>query len=93
MKKLEINITRAVLKSFSVIFTDNEPVVDITLSLQTEGGKSITSYSISSSHYNSDMEFELPHEVVMPIMAIAKELEVVATKHCRDGQLGLGEGK
>lgn len=89
MKKLEINITKAALKSFSVELKDGKPEVTASIALLTEGGKQITEYSIGTDSWQDDNKFELPVECVMPIVTLARQLEFVVTKHCRDSQLAL----
>lgn len=92
MKKLDIQITKAALKSFSVQLEGEKPSVTATIALLTEGGKQITTYCISTSSYNERDQFELPLDVIGPIIQIAKSLEHVVTKHCRDAQKGIGAG-
>lgn len=89
MKKLDIQITKAALKSFSVELQEKKPVVSASIALLTEGGKVITDYTISTSHWQSENEFELPVECIAPIIKLAEQLETVVTKHCRDSQLAL----
>lgn len=89
MKKLEINITKAALKSFSVELADEKPVVTASIALLTDGGKMITDYTISTESWRGDNKFELPVTCIAPIIALAKELEAVVVKHCRDSQLAL----
>lgn len=92
MKKLEINITQAALKSFSVSMPTEsgaEPVVSATISLLTDGGKEITTYSISTESWQEKDRFTLPMNAYMPLSEIAKILEGVVVRHCRDGQKGI----
>ncbi len=89
MKKLDIKITKAALKSFSVEMGDEKPSVSATISLLTEGGKQITEYSIRTEAWNEKDKFELPFSCIAPIISIAKDLENIVTKHCRDSQKGI----
>lgn len=89
MKKIDIQITKAVLKSFSVELQEKKPVVTASIALLTDGGKAITDYTISTSHWQTENEFELPMECIAPIVDLAKKLELVVTRHCRDSQLAL----
>lgn len=89
MKKLEINITKATLKSFRVELKEGKPQVSTTIALLTEGGRQITEYTISTDSWTKDNQFELPIECITPIVQLARQLEYVATKHCRDSQLAL----
>jgi hypothetical protein len=92
MKKLNIQITKAQIESFAVTLGENKPEVEITIGLYTETGKKITTYSISTDTWRDDAKFNLPASIVYPIMEIMKELEVIATRHCREGQATLGGG-
>ena len=87
MKKLNINITKAQILSFNVELKEKKPEVSATIGLFTEGGKKITDYFISTSAWDDDNKFELPSNLIIPILAIMKELEVVVVNHCRNNQL------
>jgi len=90
MKRLDIQITKAALKSFSVELDEGKPKVSATISLLTEGGKQITEYTIHTSSWRDEDEFELPMECIGPIVIIARQLEAVVVRHCRDSQKALG---
>jgi hypothetical protein len=92
MKKLSINITKAQLVSFSVELKDGQPEVGATIALITDGGKAITTYSISTDSWNNKDKFKLPMELMPLLGDAARILEGVVVRHCRDGQLALGAG-
>lgn len=83
MQTLNINITKAKIQGFSVQLDEDKPRVDATIQLLTAGGKKITSYAIGSEHWDDSMKFNLPHEIVGPILEIARILERVVTDHCQ----------
>lgn len=89
MQTLNINIKRARIEGFSVQLDTDRPRVQATIALLTEGGKTITSYSIGSEHYDAAMKFDLPHEIVGPILDVARILERVVTDHCQSSALRL----
>lgn len=91
MRKLNIEITKAQLKSFQVSFdeTKDRPEVSATICLYTEQGKEITQYSIFTDCWNKEQKFELPIDMYSPIYEIGKGLEILVTRHCREGQLSL----
>ena len=90
MKKLDISITKATLKSFTVsIGEDKIPNVSATIALLTEGGKEITDYTIRTNAWDDKTKMELPVSVLAPLGEAAKILEGVAVRHCRDGQKSL----
>ena len=81
MKKIDVQITKAQIESFSVALEDNLPLVNATIALYTAGSKRISSYSISSRSYHTS-KFELPLEMIDPIMKIARRLEAIVTMEC-----------
>lgn len=87
MKKLNIQITKAQIESFQVTLKENNPEVSATIALITEGGKKITSYSISTDAWNEVNKFELPIEMVNPILIIMKSLETIVVGHCKNQEL------
>lgn len=89
MKKLDINISKAQLKSYTVELAEGKPCVSATIELLTEGGKSITSYTVSTNAWQDKDKFNLPTEAIMPIVSLAEILEGIVVRHCRDSQLGL----
>lgn len=89
MKKLDIAISKATLKSFTVILDEKEPAVSATIALLTEGGKEITEYRVSTTSWNDKDKFDLPINAIEPIIKIAQILETVVVSHCRDSQKAL----
>jgi hypothetical protein len=89
MKKLSININKAQLKSYTVRLEDGKPIVEATIELLTDGGKSITTYSVSTNAWQEKDKFDLPTKAIMPIIELAEILESVVVGHCRDGQVGI----
>ena len=92
MRDINISITKASIKGFQVNVENNIPNIDVSLALLTEHGKLITTYNISTDGWNENNKFTLPPSLIGPIMEIMKELEIIATRHCREGQLALGDG-
>ena len=84
MKKLEIKITKAQIESFTVILAEEKPEVSASIALLTEGGKKITSYSVSTNAWNEANKFELPSEMVLPILKITQEIEKLVVGHCKN---------
>ena len=91
MRKINIEITKAQIESFSVSLDPEkeQPQVSATIGLYTEHGKKITTYSIYTNAWSSEQKFELPLQMFNPIYEIAKQLEIVVVKHVREGQLAL----
>jgi len=90
VKQLNINITKANLKSYTVELEDGKPVISATVNLLTEGGMEVTTYTASTREwYNDNSKFELPLAAIQPIIDLAKVLEDVVVTKCRDSQLAL----
>jgi hypothetical protein len=92
VKKLNINITKAQLKSYTVELKEGKPVVNATVELLTEGGTPVTTYSVYTDGWNDANKFELPMAAILPIVELAKLLENAVVTKCRDSQLALGSG-
>lgn len=91
MKKLDINITKAQLESFSLTLNE-KPVINASLGLYTEGGKKITTYAASSNAWDETKKLEIPLEAHALLAKAAKLIEASIVKHCRDSQGMLGSG-
>lgn len=89
MKKLNINISKAQLTSFTVALKEGKPEVHVTIALLTEAGEPITNYGIGTEAWRADSKFDLPIEIMPMIGDIARVLEAVAVRHCQSGQLAL----
>lgn len=92
MKKLDINITQATLKSYTVELKEGKPEVSATIELLTAGGMAVTTYTVATDSWQDKNKFELPMQAIMPIIELAKVLETVTVEKCRDSQLTLGSG-
>ena len=84
MQTIEIKISKAKIESFSVVLKDDFPVVSASIGLYTDEGKSITTYSISSDHWQEQLKFDLPIEMIEPIKEIGRRLEKIVSSHCQD---------
>lgn len=93
MKSLDINITKASISSFTVSAREGKPEVDVIIALMTEGGKVITSYSCSTNHWQDKNKIELPISALPLIGDLARMLEGLAVRQCRDSQLALAPPK
>ena len=95
MRKLNIEITKAQLKGFSVKFDPDKdhPEISATIALITDHGKEITEYTIFTDCWSENQKFDLPISMFKPIFDIGQELEVICVRHCREGQLALENKK
>lgn len=94
MRKLDIQITKAAITGFSIDFGQDQDKLSVnaTISLISEYGKHITSYSIRSDAWNDEDKFDIPPSMVEAIKSIALDLEKIVAKHCQEGQLILDSG-
>jgi hypothetical protein len=92
MKKIDIQITKGAIKGFAVEMADGLPQVTATVALFTEGGKEVTTYSISTHTYYGTNTFELPAQMIAPIKEITARLEAVLI-HERNKSMHLQEVK
>lgn len=92
MKKINISITKAEIKSFQVELNEGKPEVSASIGLFSEGGKQISTYSISTDSWNKESKFDLPVELVAPIMSILSTLEKVLVNHINNSQKQIGAG-
>ena len=83
MEAINIEITKAKISSFNVELRDRKPVISATIKLMTNSGKEITTYTIATEHWQDHMKFDLPVEVVGPVLEIARQLEYIVAKHCQ----------
>ena len=89
MQVLNIQITKARISGFSVDLGETEPKVSATIKLLTEGGKEITSYSISSHHWQDNLKISVSPEMVGTIIRMADQLEKIVAEHCQSTALQL----
>jgi len=87
MQNINININQAKIESFSVILGDDKPSVEATIILLS-GQKRISSFTLSSQYDFG--EFELPPDMVAPIIDIAQKIEKILVVECNKalGQIG-----
>lgn len=90
MRKIDINVNKAVIRSFNITLDEETPTVSASVGLYS-GEKRIASFSISTDRWH-DVRFDLPATMVAPIMKIADELERILTDKCVE-QLGRLEHK
>ena len=83
MQKINIEITKAQIKSYDVSFPQDwwTPNVSVSVGLFTANWKEISTFNISTSS-RSDNKFDLEPSILEPIYWVAKHLEAVATRHC-----------
>lgn len=86
MKKIDIQINHAKILNFSVVHGDPLPAVSATIGLFTPNGLKISEYSLSTNHWKESMKFDLPPEVIGPILQITDALERIVTAHCQSQQ-------
>jgi hypothetical protein len=88
MQTLNININKARITGFQINLDEEKPGITATIELLTTTGKPITSYSLSSRSWSPD-HFDIPIEMVGPILIIARQLEKIVTDKCQTTALQL----
>lgn len=91
MQSLNIAITKSRISSFSISYSAEGaiPEVSVSIALLTEGGKTITTYSISSEHWQTEKKFDMPTELLLQLPKFERELERIVTEHCQNSTLAL----
>jgi hypothetical protein len=82
MKQIDIQITKAQIKSFSVELKDGLPEVAASVGLFTANGKEISRFSVATRGWCGTAQFELPAKMIDPIQRIAARLESIVTNEC-----------
>ena len=83
MKQIDININCAKILSYNVgLREEKEPYVCATVGLFS-GTKQISTFSLHTKDwYSSGIQFDLPPDIVQPIVDIAQQLEIVLVREC-----------
>lgn len=83
MKAIDIQINQARIDSYSVTLNeDGVPGVSASIKLLS-GEKEISSFSLHTQSWcSSGVRFELPADMIRPIVEISKQLEVILVREC-----------
>ena len=92
MKKIDIKITNAAITSFTVQLNESKPEISATIKLMTKGGKEITTYTVSTCHWQDANKIRVPDDILIPIVQIADKLEEIVTGHCKNQNKQLKAG-
>ena len=82
MNNIDIQITKAQLKDYTVTMSDGLPQISARIALFTANDKEISTFSISTENYYQTTRFDIPIEMMQPITDIAKRLENITTAIC-----------
>lgn len=87
MRSIDVQITKAKIESFGVSFNEEGlPDVTATIALLTADSKKISTFQVATYSWQTN-NFKLPPEMIMPIAAIAHDLEEIVIAKC-NAQLG-----
>ena len=75
MRTIRVDINNAKIENFVVGLGNDKPEVTATVGLYA-GIRKITTFTIATTSWN-DLKFQLPPDMVPPILAIADELEKI----------------
>lgn len=81
MEKINIEINQAKLINYRVELKDDRPSVTACIGLYS-GEKKISEFSLSTENYYGGIQFELPLNLVNPIMKIAQQLQTITIAEC-----------
>jgi hypothetical protein len=82
MTPIDIQITKATIKSFTVDMGDVIlPHVTATIALWSPNGKEISSFTVSTYGWHN-MKIEMPVQMIDPITQIARQFERIVTNEC-----------
>ena len=83
MRAIDIQINQAKILSYDVTLkTDSRPDVTATIGLFS-GNKRISSFRLTTeTYYSESITFELPIDMIEPIVEIAKQLEILLVREC-----------
>lgn len=82
MQTIDIQINRAKILSYSVDFANEQPEVSATIGLFS-GTNKIAQFGLRTQTYYSDgITFELPPDMIEPIVSISRQLEVILVREC-----------
>jgi hypothetical protein len=80
-RAIDIQITKGKIESFSVDLSGDFPTVMAGVGLYTADDKKISSFSIGSASWNSE-RFEIPADMIQPILDISQDLERIVMIKC-----------
>ena len=82
MKTIDIQINQAKILSYEVNLDKSKPEVGARIGLYS-GEHRISTFGLRTETYYSDsITFELPPDMIEPIVEIAKQLEVILVREC-----------
>jgi len=93
MKRIKVEITKAELTGFRVDIENGHPDVSASINLYTENGVKVSSFSVSTNEYMAGPNFDLPIDMIQPIVDIGKQLEAIVTRQCNTALKLLPERK
>ena len=84
MKTIDIQINQAKIESFGVTLNSDGRVPDVNATIALlSGTKQISTFSLhTQKYYSSGVPFDLPVNMIEPIVDIAKQLEVILVAEC-----------
>jgi hypothetical protein len=82
MKAIDIQINQAKILSYSVELNKDKPEVSAIIGLFS-GNKKISSFGLrTQTYYGEGICFELPADMIDPIVDISKQLEIILVREC-----------
>lgn len=92
MQKIDIQINQAKIISYTVDLSGEKPEVGAVIGLFS-GNKRITTFGLrTQTYYTDSISFELPADMIEPIVKISKQLEVILVRECNKQLKQLPQG-
>jgi hypothetical protein len=85
MRTIDIRIEKARLTSVTVNFPEDAlklPSVLATIGLYSINGKRVATYALQTDHWEKNLKFDLPDQVLPVLGRIRDEIEQVVVAHC-----------
>lgn len=81
MRQIDVQITKGQIEQFTVVIKDNLPEISAMVGLFTANEKRVSSFAIGTQGYH-DSRFDLPMEMIRPILQISEKLEEIVIREC-----------
>lgn len=86
MREIDIQISKAKIQSVHIIFKEDLPQISVCIGLYTSSAMKISEYSIDTHAWDENRRFEVPPDIIAPILRITDSLEKIVAAHCQSSQ-------
>ena len=84
MSKIDIQINKAKIASYNVDLHDDETMPDVTAQIELfSGEQAVSKFTLTTKAWYGDaVKFEIPANLIDPIVSISKQLETILVREC-----------